>query len=402
MVRPSFEEANKNALDFAEQEHQKVVDQMNSRQVRIKETLNEIKEVNRIRYLEEQEELQKSKQSTIDSILRTQDNFVNSWDRRIKDDVKISLRKEKLNNLPNNRVIRHQEDDMSEEISEIEKIDMENENAFEYNEAMPESHLKKFSTVNEADIEQARDGWTRVSDNRNEMYNSNNRENPVNRRESVGLNTGFVDINENDVSVPTSHNSENRANINSTVARKKLLNLSNLENTQNIENIVNTEDKRILDEPITPKQEQNLLKLEKQKNKKIDLINSWIDEEYSKLTTKIKKGVEDNKPIDRLRVYSINRITSLKTRQNVQLKKATMAKKQQVKSTNQIKQEDLFTEEKPKRSGKKLQYEELTANKSRLTVSTKTKTKTKMSSKKLDNIQEKHDEKAVMNESINK
>lgn len=115
-----------------------------------------------------------------------------------------------------------------------------------------------------------------------------------------------------------------------------------------------------------------------------------------------------DKPVDRLRVFTINRIAAIKSRQNVQLKNAKKQNKTKpspkkvdgdAESSLDVLVDDLTAQKK-----KKLEYEELTNKKSRLTVTSKRShsKEAQLQQTKLKMIEERQNEKNVLNESINK
>jgi len=106
-------------------------------------------------------------------------------------------------------------------------------------------------------------------------------------------------------------------------------------------------------------------------------------------------------------VYSINRIASIKSRQNVQLKK-TKKKTPKAKATPSTNPDFKTVEKPPKKDSHELQeskenhaFEDLTNGKSRLTVTNK-KSPRKIKERQLQILQEKQQDKQILNEGINK
>lgn len=285
-------------------------------------------------------------------------------------------------------------------------------------EAKPQSRLSNVHL--KENFEKIDEGWTKVH-----PYQQHSQQQK--KLGSGGLNTAFVqDESENDSQSIQCKKDDNKDLLDSTAARKKLVNLSGIEFDTEVkedvkrnkyfetdddeddedeeEEIKEIEDKRVLNEPVTPQKNEKQQKIELRKNKSVKKINNTANQEFDKLNEFIKKGVE-NKPLDRLRVYSINRIASIKGRQNVQLKKVTEKKKKKdkenVKDTET--KSPLKTEIKKAKRDTNLDYEDLTNNKSRLTVTSKrSPQKDKVKDSKLKMIEERQSEKNVLNESINK
>jgi hypothetical protein len=90
-------------------------------------------------------------------------------------------------------------------------------------------------------------------------------------------------------------------------------------------------DSKILQDPITPHANKldDILK-----SKQLNKINNVFNDKQGNLNHFVKniilngKENEQDKTYDKLRVYSINRIASIKSRQNVQIKKMNQPKKE--------------------------------------------------------------------------
>lgn len=208
------------------------------------------------------------------------------------------------------------------------------------------------------------------------------------------MNTAFVDENE-------STDNDDKNKLDSTAARKKLVNLSGIEfdtDAKEKELRRNEEDLRILNEPVTPKE----IVLSKKSQKKINSIKSSVENKCQELTDFVISK-SDNQSFEKLRVYSINRLASIKSRQKVQLTKLIEGSKPKKSPSKKEKEEPQTLEKQPKRNEPKLEFEELTNMKSSLTVTNPKKSQKKLEKEKqLKEIEEKVNERTVMNESINK
>lgn len=260
MVKPSLEEANRNAQHFAEEEHRKTLESMTSKQMLVNKNLHEIRTVVNKRLRIEKQEKQESLTQSLTQLQNTQQKFINFWDRKptkkVDSTLEIAEMSEELageSTLPDVKVKKHssfEEGDISGiQDKEKQKEEVDEEEAFEFIDVRP-----RMSIQNLAEAHAEHDGWEKIDDQ--VQHRDYKQEESTAQNQDDDLDRAFV-TDESNVFMTADKNSGQERGLDSTIARKKLVNLSGIEfNTDEKEDSVRRvqdSDARILAEPVTPK-----------------------------------------------------------------------------------------------------------------------------------------------------
>lgn len=260
MVKPSVEEANRNALQFAEEEHRKTLESMNTKQMLVNKNLHEIRTVVNKRLKLEKQEKQDSLSQSLMQLQNTQQKFINFWDRKqtkkADNTLEIAEISEELageSTLPNVKVQKHssfEEGDISDiQGKEKSKDEEDEEEAFEFIDVRP-----RMSIQNLGEVHNEHDGWQKIDDQ--VQHRDYKQEESTAQNQDDDLDRAFV-TDESNVFMTADKNAGHERGLDSTIARKKLVNLSGIEfNTDEKDDSVRRvqeSDSRILAEPVTPK-----------------------------------------------------------------------------------------------------------------------------------------------------